>query len=95
MVFFSLAISVGLYDTTHTYTELAPHMDEYTFSGTTIAEIAEKVKRVLGTDRKWTENSSIMLYYYAVTKNGKVGSWLRRWDNVSDRDTLVNLIYGV
>ena len=52
MVFFTLEITIGLFDKTTTYEERQPHMDGYSFSGETIPEIVEKVKRTLGEDRK-------------------------------------------
>ena len=50
MVFFTLEITLGLFDTTATYEERQPHMDGYSFSGETIPEIVAKVKRTLGDD---------------------------------------------
>ena len=43
MVFFTLEITMGLFDTTATYEERQPHMDGYSFSGETIPEIVAKV----------------------------------------------------
>lgn len=92
MVFFTLDITIGLFDTTATYEEQQPHMDEYSFSGTTIPEITAKVKKIFGDDRSWTETASLDLYY----KSTACKSYLNAWDNVGeDRHTqLVNLIYG-
>lgn len=93
MVFFTLEITLGLFDTTATYEERQPHMDGYSFSGETIPEIAEKVKRVFGEDPSWTETASIDLYYKAT--GSKLG-YLNAWDNVGadNKTKLVNLIYG-
>lgn len=92
MVFFTLEITLGLFDTTATYEERQPHMDGYSFSGETIPEIAEKVKRVFGEDPSWTETASIVLYYRATACSG----YLNAWHNIG-RDSMariVNLIYG-
>ena len=93
MVFFTLEITMGLFDTTATYEERQPHMDGYSFSGETIPEIAEKVKRVFGEDPSWTETASIVLYYNSTACTG----YLNAWDNVGadNKTKLVNLIYGV
>jgi len=92
MVFFTLEITMGLFDTTTTYEELQPHIDGYSFSGETIPEIVEKVKRALGDDPSWTETASIGLYYKATACRG----YLNVWNNVGadSKATLVNLIYG-
>lgn len=92
MVFFTLEITLGLFDTTATYEERQPHMDGYSFSGETIPEIAEKVKRVFGENPSWTETASIVLYYRATACSG----YLNAWHNIG-RDSMariVNLIYG-
>ena len=39
MVFFTLEIAIGLFDTKTAYEERQPHMDTYSFSGETIPEI--------------------------------------------------------
>lgn len=93
MVFFTLEITMGLFDTTATYEEQQPHMDGYSFSGETIPEIVAKVKRTLGDDPSWTETASIVLYYNSTACTG----YLNAWHNVgADNQTkLVNLIYGV
>lgn len=92
MVFFTLEITLGLFDTTATYEERQPHMDGYSFSGETIPEIVAKVKRVLGDDTSWTETASIVLYYRATA----CSDYLNAWHNIG-RDSMariVNLIYG-
>lgn len=92
MVFFTLEITMGLFDTTTTYEERGPHMDRYSFSGETIPEIVEKVKRALGDDTSWTETASIVLYYNSTACSG----YLNAWHNIG-RDNMariVNLIYG-
>ena len=92
MVFFTLEITMGLFDKTTTYEERQPHMDGYSFSGETIPEIVEKVKRTLGDDPSWTETASIDLYYRATACSG----YLNAWHNI-ERDSMariVNLIYG-
>lgn len=93
MVFFTLEITMGLFDTTTTYEEQQPHMDGYSFSGETIPEITAKVKKAFGDDRSWTETASLDLYY----KSTACKAYLNAWDNVGeDKHTqLVNLIYGV
>ena len=93
MVFFTLEITMGLFDTKTTYEERQPHMDGYSFSGETIPEIVAKVKRTLGDDPSWTETASIVLYYNSTACTG----YLNAWHNVgADNQTkLVNLIYGV
>lgn len=93
MVFFTLEITMGLFDKTTTYEERQPHMDGYSFSGETIPEIVAKVKRTLGDDPSWTETASIVLYYNSTACTG----YLNAWHNVgADNQTkLVNLIYGV
>ena len=92
MVFFTLEITLGLFDTTATYEEQQPHMDGYSFSGETIPEIVAKVKRTLGDDPSWTETASIALYYKATACTG----YLNAWHNVGadNKTKLVNLIYG-
>ena len=92
MVFFTLEIAMGLFDTTATYEERQPHMDGYSFSGETIPEIVEKVKRTLGDDPAWTETASIDLYYNTTGCRG----YLNAWHNVGadNKTTLTNLIYG-
>lgn len=92
MVFFTLEITMGLFDTKTTYEERQPHMDGYSFSGETIPEIVAKVKRTLGDDPSWTETASIVLYYRATACSG----YLNAWHNIG-RDSMariVNLIYG-
>lgn len=92
MVFFTLEITLGLFDKTATYEERQPHMDGYSFSGETIPEIVAKVKRTLGDDPSWTETASIGLYYNATACSG----YLNAWHNIG-RDNIariVNLIYG-
>ena len=92
MVFFTLEITLGLFDQTTTYEERQPHMDGYSFSGETIPEIVAKVKRTLGDDPSWTETASIVLYYRATACSG----YLNAWHNIG-RDSMariVNLIYG-
>ena len=93
MVFFTLEITLGLFDKTTTYEERQPHMDGYSFSGETIPEIVAKVKRTLGDDPSWTETASIGLYYKAT--GSKLG-YLNAWHNVvaDDKARIVNLIYG-
>ena len=93
MVFFTLEITMGLFDTKTTYEERQPHMDGYSFSGETIPEIVAKVKRTLGDDPSWTETAPIVLYYNSTACTG----YLNAWHNVgADNQTkLVNLIYGV
>jgi hypothetical protein len=92
MVFFTLKITPGLFDTSVTYEAQQPHMDEYWLSGATIPEIVEKVKRALGDDPSWTETASIDLYYKATNCRG----YLNAWHNVGsgNKTQLVNLIYG-
>ena len=92
MVFFTLEITMGLFDTTTTYDERQPHMDGYSFSGETIPEIVEKVKRTLGDDPSWTETASIDLYYKTTACMG----YLNVWYNVgaAGKTQIVNLIYG-
>lgn len=92
MVFFTIEITLGLFDTTATYEERQPHMDGYSFSGETIPEIVAKVKRTLGDDPSWTETASIVLYYNSTACTG----YLNAWDNVGadNKTKLVNLIYG-
>ena len=92
MVFFTLEITMGLFDTNTTYEERQPHMDGYSFSGETIPEIVAKVKRTLGDDPSWTETASIGLYYNATACRG----YLNMWDNVGEANKaqLANLIYG-
>jgi len=93
MVFFKLEITMGLFDTKTAYEERQPHMDRYSFSGETIPEIVEKVKRVLGNDPSWMKTASIDLYYKATNCSG----YLNTWDNVGSEDKkarFVNLIYG-
>ena len=92
MVFFTLEITIGLFDKTTTYEERQPHMDGYSFSGETIPEIVEKVKRTLGDDPSWTETASIDLYYNSTACMG----YLNAWHNIGRDDTarFVNLIYG-
>ena len=94
MVFFKLNITIGLFDHSTTYVNSVSSMDEYSFSGATIPEIAKKVKRVLGNDRKWTDISSIDLSYNAVSADGNVVTMLAEWNNIGDRAPLANLIYG-
>jgi hypothetical protein len=65
-------------------------MDEYSFSGETIAKIAAKVKRALGDDPSWVETAYIYLYYKSTACKG----YLNAWSNGEDRTKLVNLIYG-
>lgn len=92
MVFFTLEITMGLFDATATYEEQEPHMDRYSFSGETIPEIVAKVKRALGDDPSWTETASIVLYY-----NSTACTWyLNAWHNIGSDNTarIVNLIYG-
>ena len=92
MVFFTLEITMGLFDTTTAYEEREPHTDRYSFSGETISEIVAKVKRVLGDDTSWTETASITLYYRSTACSG----YLNAWYNIG-RDSMariVNLIYG-
>ena len=93
MVFFTLEITMGLFDTTATYEERQPHMDGYSFSGETIPEIVAKVKKTLGDDPSWTETASITLYYRATACSG----YLNVWYNVDadNKINLANLIYGV
>lgn len=93
MVFFTLEITMGLFDTATTYDERQPHMDGYSFSGETIPEIVAKVKRTLGDDPSWTETASIDLYYKTTACRG----YLNVWNNVGadNKTTLANLIYGV
>ena len=93
MVFFTLEITMGLFDATATYEEREPHMDRYSFSGETIPEIVAKVKRTLGDDPSWTETASIVLYYNSTACTG----YLNAWHNVGadNKTKLVNLIYGV
>ena len=93
MVFFTLEITIGLFDTTTTYEERQPHMDGYSFSGETIPEIVEKVKRTLGDDPSWTETASIGLYYKTTGCRG----YLNVWNNVGadNKTQIANLIYGV
>ena len=92
MVFFTLEITMGLFDATATYEERQPHMDGYSFSGETIPEIVAKVKRTLGDDPSWTETASIDLYYKATACRG----YLNAWHNIGSDNTarIVNLIYG-
>ena len=92
MVFFTLEITLGLFDKTTTYEERQPHMDGYSFSGETIPEIVAKVKRVLGDDTSWTETASIGLYYNSTACTG----YLNMWHNVGadNKARIVNLIYG-
>ena len=92
MVFFTLEVTLGLFDTTATYEEQQPHMDGYSFSGETIPEIVAKVKRTLGDDPSWTETASIDLYYNSTACRG----YLNAWHNVvaDDKARIVNLIYG-
>ena len=94
MVFFTLEVTLGLFDTTTTYEERQPHLEDYSFSGLTIPEIAEKVKKVFGDDPSWAETASLNLYYKAT--GSKLG-YLNAWDNVGadNKTKLVNLIYGV
>ena len=84
---------MGLFDTTTTCEERQPHMDGYSFSGETIPEIVEKVKRTLGDDPSWTETASIDLYYKSTACRG----YLNVWYNVcaDNKATLANLIYGL
>ena len=92
MVFFTLEITMGLFDTTTAYEEREPHTDRYSFSGETIPEIVAKVKRTLGDDPSWTETASIVLYYNSTACTG----YLKAWHNIG-RDSMtriVNLIYG-
>lgn len=93
MVFFTLEITMGLFDPTATYGELQPHMDRYSFSGETIPEIVAKVKRTLGADRSWTETASIDLYYKSTACLG----YLNGWNNAGagNKTKLANIIYGV
>ncbi len=93
MVFFTLDITLGLFDTIATYEERQSHMDAYSFSGETIPEIVAKVKKTFGDDRSWTETASINLYYNSTACKG----YLHVWYNVgADKHArLVNLIYGV
>ena len=92
MVFFTLEITMGLFDTTTAYEEREPHTDRYSFSGETIPEIVAKVKRVLGDDTSWTKTASIVLYYRATACSG----YLNTWHNIGrvNKAKLVNLIYG-
>ena len=92
MVFFTLEITLGLFDKTTTYEERQPHMDGYSFSGETIPEIVAKVKRTLGDDPSWTETASIVLYYNSTACTG----YLNMWHNVGadSMARIVNLIYG-
>lgn len=92
MVFFTLEITMGLFDATATYEEQEPHMDRYSFSGETIPEIVAKVKRTLGDDPSWTETASIVLYYNSTACMG----YLNAWNNIGSDNTarIVNLIYG-
>ena len=92
MVFFTLEITMGLFDATATYEEQQPHMDRYSFSGETITEIVAKVKRALGDDTSWTETASIVLYYRATACSG----YLNAWNNIGsgNKARIVNLIYG-
>ena len=92
MVFFTLEITMGLFDKATTYEERQPHMDGYSFSGETIPEIVAKVKRALGDDPSWTETASIDLYYNSTACRG----YLNAWHNVGadNKTTLTNLIYG-
>lgn len=92
MVFFTLEITLGLFDKTTTYEERQPHMDGYSFSGETIPEIVAKVKRTLGDDPSWTETASIVLYYNSTACMG----YLNAWHNVGadNKARIVNLIYG-
>lgn len=92
MVFFTLEIAIGLFDTKSAYEERQPHMDTYSFSGETIPEIVEKVKRTLGDDPSWTETASLGLYYKTTACRG----YLNVWNNVGadNKTQLVNLIYG-
>lgn len=92
MVFFTLEITLGLFDKTTTYEERQPHMDGYSFSGETIPEIVAKVKRTLGDDPSWTETASIDLYYKSTACSG----YLNVWYNVDadNKTKLANLIYG-
>lgn len=93
MVFFTLEITMGLFDPKANYEELQPHMDRYSFSGETIPEIVEKVKRTLGDDPSWTETASIYLYCKSTACLG----YLNGWNNAGadNKTKLVNLIYGV
>ncbi len=93
MVFFTLEITIGLFDKTTAYEERKPHMDAYSFSGETITEIVKKVKRTLGDDPSWTESASIDLYYNSTACTG----YLNAWHNVGwvNKAKLANLIYGV
>jgi hypothetical protein len=92
MIFFKLHITMGLFDSKTTYEEMQPHLEDYSFSGLTIPEIAEKVKRTLGDDPSWTETASIDLYYKTTACRG----YLNVWNNVGadNKTQLVNLIYG-
>ena len=92
MVFFTLEITMGLFDATTPYEEREPHMDRYSFSGETIPEIVAKVKRALGDDTSWTETASIVLYYNATA----CGGYLKAWHNIGSDNMarIVNLIYG-
>ena len=92
MVFFTLEITMGLFDATATYEEQEPHMDRYSFSGETIPEIVAKAKRALGDDPSWTETASIVLYYNSTACTG----YLNAWHNIGSDNTarIVNLIYG-
>lgn len=92
MVFFTLEITLGLFDKTTTYEERQPHMDGYSFSGETIPEIVAKVKRTLGDDPSWTETASIVLYYNSTACMG----YLNAWHNVgaANKTKFANLIYG-
>lgn len=92
MVYFTLEITLGLFDTKTDYEERKPHMDVYSFSGETIPEIVEKVKRILGDDPSWMETASIDLYYNSTA----CGGYLNAWHNVGrgNKSRLANLIYG-
>lgn len=92
MIYFTLNIIIGLFDSSISYEERKPHMDEYSFSGESIAEISAKVRNVLGDDRSWAETASIDLYYNSTACK----CFLTKWDNVGgvNKTKLVNLIYG-
>ena len=92
MVFFTIEITLGLFDTTATYEERQPHMDGYSFSGETIPEIVAKVKRTLGDDPSWTETASITLYDRATACSGYLNAWYKIGRDSMAR--IVNLIYG-
>jgi hypothetical protein len=93
MVYYELSIRIGLFNPEKTFSELAPTMDSYRFTGASIAELRAKIARVFGNDRSWVDNTALDLYYQATYGNNNV-ALLNCWTNTIDHDRFNELLFG-